>query len=413
MPLVNKIAAVVNVDTKYLTHRSPRSTHVKTGGAHGANRPGTNVPKSLADLDKYDKGGKGIARAIYEILAANYLAMLAEDYEYEAQKGHVTKYPDFVGTAQVPKKMGWKLVFNDDADADPNDNSKGIGTQAEPFVHEGFPPRSPRPTMKWLMKQLEKYDVGTGATRTTTYADVTTYNAKSNPCPLLEDKKGVINVTIYGQMSYYLLQNTHIGSLEITRQVRQEMRDIADGKKDPDVCLRAVQQMIREDIKIMKANSEIMRKELKIMADGEKKEKYTGSWQGSDVSFTRVFCEHRFTDDECEKLCAGETIEVLDAVSPKSGKSFKCRGALANQTFKNKEGKDVPYVGFKITEFIQDISKSGIPKKWCEHTFTDEEMANLEAGLSVEREDWFSKNKNKKFKATIKWNPDEKKFDFV
>ena len=57
--------------------------------AHGANRPGLNVPKSLSDLDKYGPG----AQDIYVMLAKNYLAMLAEDYEYESQKGHLEKYP--------------------------------------------------------------------------------------------------------------------------------------------------------------------------------------------------------------------------------------------------------------------------------------------------------------------------------
>ena len=45
LPLVDKIASVVGVDVSLLTHRIPRSTHVKTGGAHGANRPGPNVPR--------------------------------------------------------------------------------------------------------------------------------------------------------------------------------------------------------------------------------------------------------------------------------------------------------------------------------------------------------------------------------
>lgn len=45
-PLADRIAAVAGVDTKHLTHREPRKTHVKPVGAHGANRPGPNVPSS-------------------------------------------------------------------------------------------------------------------------------------------------------------------------------------------------------------------------------------------------------------------------------------------------------------------------------------------------------------------------------
>lgn len=52
LPLVDKIAGVVGVDTSLLSHRTARKTHVKEGGAHGANRPGINVPESLAELEK-------------------------------------------------------------------------------------------------------------------------------------------------------------------------------------------------------------------------------------------------------------------------------------------------------------------------------------------------------------------------
>lgn len=52
LPLVDKIAGVVGVDTSLLSHRTARKTHVKEGGAHGANRPGINVPESLAELER-------------------------------------------------------------------------------------------------------------------------------------------------------------------------------------------------------------------------------------------------------------------------------------------------------------------------------------------------------------------------
>ena len=77
LPFVDKIAGVVGVDTSLLSHRTARKTHVKEGGAHGANRPGINVPESLAGLEK---GYGKIGSAIYSVLAKNYLAMLAEDY---------------------------------------------------------------------------------------------------------------------------------------------------------------------------------------------------------------------------------------------------------------------------------------------------------------------------------------------
>lgn len=399
LPLVDAIAKVVDVNPALLTHRTPRSTHVKTGGAHGANRPGTNVPKSLSDLTKYGD----CAPEIYELLARNYLATLAEDYEYESQKGHVKDYPDFKGSVAVPKKPGWKAVYNDDADVDDDNNAVGIGTHATPFVHEGFPPKPPTPTMKWLMTQLEKHDVGTGATRVSTYADVTndkTSKGEKIKYPLLKDTKGKITMTQYGEMSYHLLPDTNIGSLDITQRLLADMRDVAAGKKNPDVCLRDMQRMVKEDMITMKKNGEIMRKELKIMADAER---YEGVWNGQTVRFKREWSGHTFTDDECERLCNGEEIEI-EAVSAKSGNTFKCTGKLEEQEYNGNK-----YVGFKNTGFVNSAGKKdGVPDEWCGHKFTDDEKSLLETGVSVQCDDFVSKKSGKKFSAKVRYGKNDK-----
>lgn len=387
LPLVDKIAKVVGIDSKLLTHRTPRKTHVKTGGAHGANRPGVNVPSNLDDLAKYG----ACAKDIYLILATNYLATLAEDYVYESQKGHLKDYPKFKGSAQVPKSLGWKQVFKTD-DID-EENSKGLGDRATPFVYEGFPPKPPTPTMKWLFAQLEKRDVGTGATRVSTYADVTSETAKY---PLMKDTKGKLSMTQYGDMSYMLLPGTHIGSLDMTEKLNIEMRDVASGKLDPIKGLQAVRQMVLDDIETMKRNSTGMRKELNIM-ETSTVERYKGKWNGQDVNFKKTWSGHEFTDSECERLCNGDEIEIT-AVSSKTGKPFKCKGCLAEQEYNGKK-----FVGFKNTGFIQE---DRIPDEWCKHKFTDDEKAMLRDGLAVSCSDFVSK-KGSKFSAKVHYGEDE------
>ena len=256
LPLVNKIAAVVGVDKELLTHREARSSHVKNGGAHGANRPGTNVPDKLDDLLKYGE----IAPKIYEILAKNYLSILAEDYKYEQQKGHLTLYPSFKGLSNVPLSMGYKAIFNiynepENEDEEKTDSGRGLGGTATPFIYQGFPKKPPIPTMKWLMKQLEKHDVGTGATRTSIYADVTDNNTKY---PLLIENKGKLSMTEYGEISYQLLPGTHIGDLKITEELQQDMKDIGAGKKKMDECLAKMQRYVAEDIVVMRDNGKLI-----------------------------------------------------------------------------------------------------------------------------------------------------------
>lgn len=390
LPYIDDIAGVVGVDVGLLTHRMPRKTHVKTGGAHGANRPGTNVPVDLAQVER-QFGKCGVA--IYEVLARNYLAMLCEDYEYESQSGHVTEYPAFTGSCSVPMKQGWKQVFQSGDDED--DDGKGLGTVANPFIHEGFPPKPPTPTMKWLMKQLEKHDVGTGATRTSTYSEVTNEKSKY---PLLEEKRGKITLTEYGEMSYRLLPGTHIGSLELTEEVQSDMRMIADGKLDGDTALKKIQRYVIEDIDTMTRNGESMRKELGIVAQesSQQAERWTGKWKGKEVSFKREWGGHRFTDDECEKLCAGEEISVFGLKS-KTGSEYGVTGKLSKQSYNGHS-----YVGFERTGFAADPNQSGsIPAQWCGHKFTQDEISLLEMGKEVYIEGFVSKKTGKEFNAKV------------
>ncbi len=52
--------------------------------------------------------------------------------------------------------------------------------------------------MKWLTKRLEKYNVGTGATRTSTLAEIT----KDEDRALMREKKGTPSLTDCGAVSY-------------------------------------------------------------------------------------------------------------------------------------------------------------------------------------------------------------------
>lgn len=384
LPRIDKIAAVVGTNTQLLTQRTPRKTHVKdTGVAHGANRPGPEVPASMDELKT--KFGP-VAPLIYELLAKNYLAMLAEDYLYERQEGHLEKYPAFKGAANVPKSLGYKAVFDADAskgdadEMDDDENATGLGTSADPFVHEGFPKRPAHPSMKWLMKQLEKRDVGTGATRTSTYAEVTNDKAKF---PLLSEKRGKITMSEYGDMGYLLLPGTHIGDLTVTEYVQSEMKAVAAGKKSADEALSVVAQWVTSDIKTMQTNAVTMKQELGVTAV-QTREKFEGTWTrtGQQVSFNRVWGTnphwkgHRFTDEECARLLKGDVIS-FDAVS-KAKKNYTAMGSLEEGEFNGRK-----FVGFKPDFDKKDPTASPVPKVLLGHTFTADERKRLEAGEKV------------------------------
>lgn len=355
LPLIDKIAAVVGVDTSLLTHRQPRNTHVKNGGAHGANRPGPNVPASLEALKKYG----ACAPMIYTVLARNYLTMLGEDYEYEQQKGHIADYPTFKGVANVPKKLGFKAIFSDnDKSENPEENTKALGTSAEPFIFEGFPPKPQTPTVKWLMKQLEKYDVGTGATRTSIYADVTNEASKF---PLLKETKGKLSMTPYGQMSYTLLPGTNIGNLKMTEQLMKDMRDIAAGKANPKECLANVSKLVMEDIATMQKNSQILKSSMPSTPTAATMASLGKCPNcGSDVVIGKFgpYCQAKcgislgkaygkeLTETQLRNLLAGKSVLVKGFVSKKTGKQFSAYlipDGVEEYNWNGKNGKQMKF----------------------------------------------------------------------
>ena len=389
------IARAVGIDPSLLTHTAARSTHVKDSGAHGANRPGPVVPSSLAEVEnKYGKTGA----MIYELLARSALAVLAEDYEYEAQKGHVTDFPAYVGSCSVPKKQGWKAVLGGASMADDDDdanNGAGLGTQAKPFVHEGVPPRPAAPTVKWLMKQLERRDVGTGATRTSTFAEVSSSKARY---PLMDETKGRISLTETGEISYRLLPGTHIGDLAITERVFSDMKAVAKGEKQADDVLAEVARLVTDDIVVMTANAQTMRKDLG-MGDYVEKEYFEGTWDktGAHVRFNRTWSGHRFTDQECMDLLAGKDIEIT-ATSKRTGDDFTVIGSFGEYEF---EGRKC--IGF-IPDFTKPTSaaKRGVaPKSMLGVKLTDEQREKIEAGEKVKVSGMKSKKSGKNFDAYL------------
>lgn len=388
------IARAVGIDPSLLTHTAARSTHVKDSGAHGANRPGPNIPSSLAEVEsKYGKTGA----MIYELLARSALAVLAEDYEYEAQKGHVTDFPAYVGSCSVPKKQGWKAVLGDASMADDDDENDvtGLGTKAQPFVHEGVPSQPVAPTVKWLMKQLERRDVGTGATRTSTFAEVSSSKARY---PLMDETKGRISLTETGEISYRLLPGTHIGDLAITERVFSDMKAVAKGEKQADDVLAEVARLVTDDIAVMTANAQTMRKDLG-MGDYVEKEYFEGTWQktGAHVRFNRTWSGHRFTDQECMDLLAGKDIEIT-ATSKRTGDDFTVIGSFGEYEF---EGRKC--IGF-IPDFTKPTSaaKRGVaPKSMLGVKLTDEQREKIEAGEKVKVKGMKSKKSGKNFDAYL------------
>ncbi|WP_188356190.1 DNA topoisomerase [Leuconostoc falkenbergense] len=345
LPLVDRIAAVVGIDPSLLTHRTPRPTHVKAQGAHGANRPGENVPNTTESLSKYGASGP----AIYDVLAKNYLAMLAEDYVYDHVTANLQDYPDFKTAFNVPIELNFKLVYDaqkaikvDDGEEDESNATKGkLGPDATPFLHEGANPKPQAPTTKWIMAFLEKHNVGTGATRVATLSEM----ARGTKA-MLSEKRGKLDLTETGNVSAIMVKDTWIASPKITKRLFEMMDQVGQFEMTMTQVLDSATKVVEHDLPIMVNNAQSLETLLgkpkpKVRKTRKVSEKMTGTWQGQEITFAREWSGHVFTDDELQKLLSGA--EVSFPAKSKRGKPYTAVGKLAKQTFKGNT-----FYGFKL-----------------------------------------------------------------
>lgn len=372
LPMVDTYVNFLGMSTAIFTHRTPRPTHVKDSGAHGALRPGMALPASLEALDA--QFGKG-AGAIYKTVAERFLLMFLEDtewirHEYET----VGVEPVFKGSVKVITKQG---VVDPDAEVDKEvattlpDTSK----QAELYPHEVKSIKPANPTSAWLLQQLIKHDVGTAATQSKTVSEMV---GTSERHPIKDGK--VLSLTVLGQIGYIAAQGTLIGSIAGTRFMQECITAVRKGTFTPEQAMNKFSEAITKDVEILRNKSYDL--------DGlglpkqAPREVASGTWNGIPISFNRQYSSHRFSDQEVEQLLAGQELTI--EITTDKG-TFKVKGALANQEYKGRA-----YVGFK-GEFVRDDIVTGnwmgkevrFKNSFAGHLFTPSEIEKLLADQQI------------------------------
>lgn len=343
LPNVDQIASLVGIDTKLLTHRQPRKTHVKAQGAHGANRPGNKVPQTLNELDQVvgkDNVGN-CAQDMYILVAKSALSMFGEDYEYDSISANLTDYPNFRTKFQMPRELNYKLILSNQNTTE--QSVLPLGKLARPEIKEGVNPKPSKPTKEWIYDKLSKYGkhgISTGATKQNTMADIT--NTK-NPSQLLIDKKGVLALSTVGTIAAEMGEGTFISSPKITMQLFDGMDRVGAFDLSPDRLLATVTQVVNHDLPVMQDNALKLKAKLpkltqKLQKPKSIKEKVSVEWQGKSIKFNKKWSNHTFTEAEIESLAQDETISFKN-------KGHLVTGKLAVQTYKGKE-----FVGFKMNK---------------------------------------------------------------
>ena len=402
LPHLDAICNVIGVDPSLVSHRLPRATHIEEQAGHGANRPGMNVPKDLNEI-RMKFGDLGVD--IYTTLARSYLAMCSEDYIYEQHKGHLQLAPEYTGSVNIPKSLGYKKVLLWDNEID--DGKVGIGTTATAKAVPVHSTKPSLPTIDWLKKQLEKYNVGTGATKLSTIADLVAVpkkSSKSNAKQLLkEGKGGVLIPTEYGELAYDLFLGTHIEDTNTTAELLDHLLKVKAGVATGDEMWQKVAPMVRQDIEVMTKNYQNLVKEGKVTMSEQYKQvdKATGIFAptGQEVSFKSESHGHKFTSEEIDTLLSGGEL-TLDL--PKKDKSGTYEGILY---LGEGDGKWAGKFGVQLKFPIK------VPNSWCKRTFTQQEKDLLESGEEIFIEGYTS-NAGKSFNAFTRFNKTTGRIEF-
>lgn len=402
LPYIDTFADLVGVDKSLLTVRTPRPTHVKDGGAHGANRPGKRIPKSLAEIEtQFGKCGL----AIYKVLCYNYLAMHAPDYLYNAITAVVVDFEKFKCTINQCTDLGFKKIFTTD---DEDVSNKEFGTDASPVVGEIVSPRPSAPTVSWLLSDkgvLAKLGIGTPATRVQTVIEMQKGDAKK---PATIVKKGnKFMLTEAGEISYKAMQGTWLGDLNVSKDLFDKMELVGKGELNPEIILDELALHVQSDMQIILNNLGG-----KIVGNNSNLKRHL-VFNGMEGDVWMKKHDYVFTDVEIDKMLKGEKIPVAQVITSSGKKLSNVLFYLGLDTYNNKNELGI-LMDFANNSNGDDkyhtVNFNGqqcrVYRTVAGHDFTDAEIEYMAGGHTVYCDSLFRKD-GTKFTATLMLGPND------
>lgn len=447
LPMVDNIIRLVGLVPDVFTHRTPRKTHVKEGGSHGALRPGVNLPDSLDALEtKYGRG----ASSVYRLVAERFLMMFLEDTEWVRHDYETTDTPIvFKGSIRIVTKKGVT-----DPDEDTGDIAVKLpdtSHKAKLYAHEVKSTAPKKPTEAWVLGQLKKHNVGTASTQTSTVARMI---GKDNNAPLVSGAKTTdpLSLSPIGCVGYEVAKEISLGTPECTRDYEAKIKQVIKNETTQDAVFTGFTEIMRKDVNTIKGMSfdltglgfsktakkvegiwkgvkvripescngyTFTQDELNTLFNGgsvsftgrdfngnplttsvtlgyvsykgkqyvgfHDANYYYGIWNGEEIKFKRSFMGYRFTDDECETLLKGASISFMGKTN--EGKEMELSGKLERQ----KTESGVEYIGIKAQfppreGYVRGTFKGQtvtVKGSWSDHTFTDDELARLFKGETI------------------------------
>lgn len=394
-PLLPKICQAIGVDYAVIDPDSFRS-YLIGSGSHGANRPGTTVPKSLDELrDTYGE----TAAELYDNLARSFLAGFCPDKKLERHTYCDSETHEYEAHATVTTDPGWEIVFKMQKDHDKDEESTKLFKVCQELKPDVWEKKATRPslaTMAKLMSYLKARNIGTGATRLGTYNNIT--NAKLPTRRTVISKKGKLTLSKLGFISYLLMQKTALAAPDMTKRLDGYLNEVAKDKITEAQLLAFFDKLFDNDMTIMLNNQKLLDNLEKVKTTSHHKVSGIFKPTGEKVSFSDGYGKYTFTQNDIDTLLKGETIRFI------YNENSYVEGKLADR---EKYGfgfsgkfiyKDKPKAKGVLKETGKEIEFN---KEFSGHTFTDDEIRNLLNGEVVVFNAKSKKN-GKKYTARVK-----------
>lgn len=370
LPVVDTILGLLTLSPAVFTHRTPRNTHVKVGGSHGALRPGSNIPSSLANLDA--EFGPGASK-VYKLVAERFVMMFLEDTEWVRHEYETTDTPiPFKGSVRIITKNG--VVDPDEEVKDVVTQLPNVNNKAKLYAHEVKSVKPKAPTEAWLLGELEKHNVGTAATQMST---VSRLIGRDGNFPLLAGAKtsDALSLSPIGNVGYQVAHAISLGTPECTRKFEEYIKDVVKNKKSSDEVFEEFTETIRDDVNIIKNMSFDLQK----LGFQRNMKRVEGVWKGQKVSVAEGTNGYIFTESEMAQLFAGNSVSFMG--KDFNGNAVQNSVKLGLVTYKGKQ-----YVGYHDANYAYGMWNGHdirFKRSYMTHKFTDDEVERLFAGENV------------------------------
>lgn len=272
---------------------------------------------------------------VFDVVANSLIAAFLPPYTYKSiTVKTVVENKEFISNGLEVQNLGWKEIVADGSKANDEDkvsSSLVKGTQyqvSKTNLLEKETKPKPRYTEALLLSDMEKYGIGTEATR----AGLIETLKKRN---YIEVKGKTLLSTEFGRNLIEILPINDIQDIEYTSILEKELGEIADGKLDPRITLKKIKSEITRNV------DDIKKGEGKMMSNdpngigvcpickkgqvvkGKNEHHFCNAYKDGCKFYVGEILGKIITEAQVKKLITtGKTGVIKGFVSIKSGKSF-------------------------------------------------------------------------------------------